>query len=113
MRRGVGISAAGAGVRVTLIDFTLSRLATLDGGGAYCDLAADPQLFRGPKGDCQARRMTATHACLAPACPGASVFLHMASGVPAHHANTLCPCAAHQPFALESAHAACEDEERC
>ena len=38
---------------MTIIDFTLSRLQTLDGGGAYCDLSADPELFKGPKGDCQ------------------------------------------------------------
>ena len=49
-----------AGVRVTLIDFTLSRLVTPEGEVAFCDLAADPELFNGPKGDVQAetyRRM--------------------------------------------------------
>ena len=40
---------------MTLIDFTLSRLVTLDGATAFCDLEADPELFNGPKGDCQAR----------------------------------------------------------
>jgi serine/threonine-protein kinase haspin len=40
-------------VQITLIDFTLSRLRTIDGAGAYCDLEADPELFQGPKGDCQ------------------------------------------------------------
>lgn len=42
-------------MQVTLIDFTLSRLCTADGAGAYCDLEADPELFQGPKGDCQVR----------------------------------------------------------
>jgi serine/threonine-protein kinase haspin len=53
--RGVSIDAASAGVLVTLIDFTLSRLRTIDGSGAYCDLNADPELFTGPKGDCQVK----------------------------------------------------------
>lgn len=44
-----------AGLRLTLIDFTLSRLATASGAIAFCDLSADPELFNGPKGDCQAR----------------------------------------------------------
>ena len=43
------------GVRVTLIDFTLSRLRTPEGEVAFCDLAADPELFNGPKGDSQVR----------------------------------------------------------
>jgi len=51
--RGVSIAAESAGVQITLIDFTLSRLCTIDGSGAYCDLDADPELFQGPKGDCQ------------------------------------------------------------
>ncbi|EIE19929.1 hypothetical protein COCSUDRAFT_54502 [Coccomyxa subellipsoidea C-169] len=58
--RGVDVEASTAGVEVTLIDFTLSRLRTADGAGAFCDLAADPELFQGPRGDCQAdtyRRM--------------------------------------------------------
>ena len=42
------------GVLVTLIDFTLSRLITSDGDTAFSDLSADPDLFKGPKGDCQA-----------------------------------------------------------
>lgn len=46
---------AAEGVAVTLIDFTLSRLVTRDGATAFCDLEADPELFNGPKGDCQAR----------------------------------------------------------
>ena len=53
MCRGVPITCEGSGVAITLIDFTLSRLATADGAGAYCDLSADPELFQGPKGDCQ------------------------------------------------------------
>eukprot|EP00887_Chlorella_sp_A99_P001644 scaffold8.g1644.t1 len=58
--RGVDISAQTEGVSVTLIDFTLSRLVTAGGEVAFCDLSADPELFKGPKGDCQAetyRRM--------------------------------------------------------
>ena len=43
-----------AGVAVTLIDFTLSRLDTGAGTVAFCDLSADPDLFKGPKNDCQA-----------------------------------------------------------
>ncbi len=50
------MEVAAAGVAVTLIDFTLSRLVTPDGATAFCDLEADPELFAGPKGDCQARR---------------------------------------------------------
>ncbi|KAL4446368.1 hypothetical protein ABPG77_003175 [Micractinium sp. CCAP 211/92] len=58
--RGVELEAATAGVTVTLIDFTLSRLVTVTGEVAFCDLAADPELFKGPKGSVQAetyRRM--------------------------------------------------------
>ncbi|KAL4423699.1 hypothetical protein ABPG75_001000 [Micractinium tetrahymenae] len=58
--RGVELEAAIAGVTVTLIDFTLSRLVTVTGEVAFCDLAADPELFKGPKGSVQAetyRRM--------------------------------------------------------
>ena len=46
--------------QVTLIDFTLSRLVTVTGEVAFCDLAADPELFRGPRNSVQAetyRRM--------------------------------------------------------
>ena len=57
--------APAGGVRASLIDFTLSRMAAAGGGAgsppvAYADLAADPAIFRGPKGDPQAdtyRRM--------------------------------------------------------
>ena len=52
--RGVDVEVAAEGVAVTLIDFTLSRLVTPDGTIAFCDLEADPELFNGPKGDCQA-----------------------------------------------------------
>lgn len=38
---------------MTLIDFTLSRLTMPSGAVAFCDLSADPELFAGPKGDCQ------------------------------------------------------------
>ncbi|KAL0051746.1 hypothetical protein WJX82_001400 [Trebouxia sp. C0006] len=58
--RGHAIEASTSGVTVTLIDFTLSRLTALTGDIAFCDLAADPELFTGPKGDVQAdtyRRM--------------------------------------------------------
>ncbi|PRW60889.1 transducin beta 3 isoform A [Chlorella sorokiniana] len=58
--RGVDLEAGTGGVTVTLIDFTLSRLVTVTGEVAFCDLAADPELFKGPKGSVQAetyRRM--------------------------------------------------------
>jgi len=55
MCRGVDIKVQTAGIRVTLIDFTLSRLVTQDGDVAYCDLSLDPELFKGPKGDPQVR----------------------------------------------------------
>jgi hypothetical protein len=42
-------------VQVTLIDFTLSRLVTVTGEVAFCDLAADPELFKGPKNSVQVR----------------------------------------------------------
>ena len=56
---GVDIDMVSAGVKVTLIDFTLSRI---DNGAdcAFCDLALDPELFKGPARDPQAdsyRRM--------------------------------------------------------
>lgn len=51
--RGHSIEADTAGVTVTLIDFTLSRLTAVTGDVAFCDLAADPELFQGPKGDVQ------------------------------------------------------------
>lgn len=50
----VDVVADSAGVRVTLIDFTLSRLTTRDGEVAYCDLSTDPEIFKGPLGDPQA-----------------------------------------------------------
>jgi len=58
--RDVDITVQAAGVRVTLIDFTLSRLVTSEGEVAFCDLSLDPEIFNGPKGDIQAetyRRM--------------------------------------------------------
>lgn len=45
-----------AALQVTLIDFTLSRLVTVTGEVAFCDLAADPELFKGPKGSVQVGR---------------------------------------------------------
>lgn len=56
--RGHAVTAATAGLAVTLIDFTASRLKTFTGDLAFCDLAADPELFQGPKGDCQVRCAT-------------------------------------------------------
>lgn len=56
---GVELNIQTAGLDVTIIDFTLSRLAT-ENGDAFCDLNADPELFTGPKGHCQSetyRRM--------------------------------------------------------
>ena len=38
---------------MAIIDFTLSRLDMETGGVAFCNLAADPELFEGTKGDCQ------------------------------------------------------------
>eukprot|EP00899_Mesostigma_viride_P026468 jgi/Mesvir1/7005/Mv09140-RA.3 len=42
------------GVRVSLIDFTLSRLETDSGRVLFCDLSADPDIFKGKRGDPQA-----------------------------------------------------------
>lgn len=58
--RDVDIAVHTAGVKVTLIDFTLSRVVTAEGEIAHCDLESDPEIFNGPKGDVQAetyRRM--------------------------------------------------------
>lgn len=58
--RGMDVSVRTEGVLATLIDFTASRLQTPGGDVAFCDLSADPELFQGPKGNCQAdtyRRM--------------------------------------------------------
>jgi hypothetical protein len=59
--RGVEIEMVQpADLQVCLIDFTLSRLTTEEGGVAFSDLETDPELFLGPKGNCQAdtyRRM--------------------------------------------------------
>jgi Haspin like kinase domain len=54
--RGVDTKAKTGGLAVTLIDFTLSRVTMPGGAVAFCDLSADPELFAGPKGDCQVRR---------------------------------------------------------
>ena len=56
VRRGCELSAQSAGVTVTLIDFTLSRLLTAGGEAVFCNLAADPEIFKGPKGDVQVGR---------------------------------------------------------
>ena len=58
--RGVDVEVAAKGVEVTLIDFTLSRLRTPAGHVQFCDLADDPALFQGPKGDCQVRSQAGT-----------------------------------------------------
>ena len=55
-------------LQVTLIDFTLSRLVTVTGEVAFCDLAADPELFKGPKGSVQACKWETACACLALSC---------------------------------------------
>lgn len=52
--RGVRLLAATEGLAVTLIDFTLSRLTPSDRAGvAFCNLEDDPDIFKGPKGECQ------------------------------------------------------------
>jgi len=56
---GVELNMQTSGLDVTIIDFTLSRV-TAEDGDVYCDLNADPELFKGPKGHCQSetyRRM--------------------------------------------------------
>eukprot|EP00884_Botryococcus_braunii_P022167 jgi/Botrbrau1/8634/Bobra.0196s0028.1 len=58
--RGNLIGVPCHGVQVTLIDFTLSRLKSITGDVLFCNLSTDPDLFTGPKRDCQAetyRRM--------------------------------------------------------
>ena len=59
---GVDVTVDTAGLEVSIIDFTLSRLDGGDGGGdededesaaVFCDLNADPELFAGPEGHCQ------------------------------------------------------------
>ena len=64
----VEIAVDTCGVFVSLIDFTLSRLAKGTKGSdstdvVFCDLSADPEIFNGPEGDLQAdayRRMRDT-----------------------------------------------------
>jgi len=54
MLRGVPVHIHNTGgVRVALIDFTLSRLDTGNDNVAYFNLAEDPGLFEGPQGYCQ------------------------------------------------------------
>jgi hypothetical protein len=54
MLRGVPVHIHNTGgVRVALIDFTLSRLDTAAGSVAFYNLADDPGLFEGPQGYCQ------------------------------------------------------------
>ena len=52
--RGVQLQVQTQGVEVVLIDFTLSRLTSCQGTSHSCDLEADPAIFAGRKGDCQA-----------------------------------------------------------
>jgi serine/threonine-protein kinase haspin len=53
--RGVPFAAATEGLTVTVIDFSLSRVAPRGGRGApiCCNLEDDPELFCGPKGEAQ------------------------------------------------------------
>ncbi|KAF5840645.1 hypothetical protein DUNSADRAFT_16018 [Dunaliella salina] len=48
--RGVDIEVQTHGMAASIIDFTASRLRTLTGALAYCDLSCDPELFEGTKG---------------------------------------------------------------
>ncbi|GAX83992.1 hypothetical protein CEUSTIGMA_g11417.t1 [Chlamydomonas eustigma] len=50
---GEHVSVPCGGVRVSLIDFTASRLVAEDGQLAFCDLSQDPEVFEGPKGEIQ------------------------------------------------------------
>eukprot|EP00854_Cymbomonas_tetramitiformis_P001209 gene1209-1785_t len=50
---GVDVHANNEGLRVAIIDFTLSRVDTLSGDIAFCNLSDDPEIFQGPAGDCQ------------------------------------------------------------
>lgn len=76
--RGVDITVKTAGVKVTLIDFTLSRLIGPENQVAFCDLSADPEIFNGPKGDPQAetyrRMMKATRGEWKSYCPFTNVL---------------------------------------
>lgn len=65
--RGVDVGVTTGGVGVTLIDFTLSRLRTPSGDIQFCNLAADPALFQGPKGDCQVCSCMCMRLCMHPA----------------------------------------------
>jgi len=51
--RGVPFAAAREGLRVTIIDFTLSRMTPRGGAAIFSDLEADPELFLGAKGEAQ------------------------------------------------------------
>ncbi len=79
--RGVDVHVPTGGILTTLIDFTLSRLDAEGGDVVYCDLQQDPEIFQGPKGDCQAdtyRRMrTATKGDWSRCCPKTNaLWLH-------------------------------------
>eukprot|EP00798_Chlamydomonas_sp_ICE-L_P014639 gene14639-20675_t len=54
--RGVDIQVPTLGVNACIIDFTASRLRTLQQQLAFCDLSQDPELFEGPKGNVQHMR---------------------------------------------------------
>ena len=63
-RRGHHLHVRSTGVCATLIDFSLSRLRTDAGHVAFFDLATDPELFQGPKGDVQVALLSAgAHLC--------------------------------------------------
>ncbi|GFH05573.1 protein kinase domain-containing protein, partial [Haematococcus lacustris] len=51
--KGQDIKVDTHGMTAALIDFTASRLRTLTGKLAYCNLSSDPELFEGPKGEVQ------------------------------------------------------------
>ena len=60
-----------AGVHATLIDFSLSRIRTDAGHVAFFDLASDPELFQGPKGDVQVGLLPdSPHLCSSGVCKG-------------------------------------------
>ena len=69
--RGHVLYVRSAGVHATLIDFSLSRLRTDAGHVAFFDLATDPELFQGPKGDVQVGLLPGSaHLCSSGACKG-------------------------------------------
>ena len=52
--RGVDIEVDSSGLGISLIDFTLARLRMpVSGAVVFFNLDSDPELFEGPRGDCQ------------------------------------------------------------